>query len=187
MYHSYFKTLGITDVHTHNKDAGVHAIYNILPSDFESIQFKTNHYYSAGIHPWYINNAELQLQQLEQLIDRHKNIVLLGECGLDKMKGPDFEIQKKAFLAQIYLAQKHNLPLIIHCVKAYQDILIILKQTAFKGMFIFHGFNKNVKLAKQIIDAGGTISLGLKVQADKTLLDSYLTVLPNEQVLLESD
>jgi TatD DNase family protein len=187
LYQSYFKTLGITDVHTHHKDAGVNAIYNILPQDFETIQLKVNQYYSAGLHPWYITNAEQQLQQLEQLIGRHKNIILLGECGLDKLKGPDFELQKKVFIDQILLAQKYNLPLIIHCVKAYQDILIILKQTAFKGLFIFHGFNKNVKLAQQIIDAGGAISLGLKVQVDKTILESYLKFLPKEQVLLESD
>jgi TatD DNase family protein len=189
LYQSYFKSLGITDVHTHNKNAESSAVYNILPQAFSDFQFKNNHYYSVGIHPWYIDleRIESQFFVLQKLLKEHSNIILIGECGLDKLKGIEIQIQEAIFKRQLTLAKHFQKPIIIHCVKSFQEILAIIKKEKFTLPFIFHGFNKSVELAKQIIDAGGAISVNFTRQINQDLLDKYLEALPNDHVLFESD
>ncbi len=177
----------ITDVHTHNVNAVANAIYNILPSEFLNFQFKARHFYSAGIHPWYISDIDLQFAQLQTLLQTQSNIVLIGECGLDKLNGPDIQIQMGVFKKHLALAVAFQKPVIIHCVKAYQEILDLIKKENFTLPFIFHGFNKSVALAQQIIAAGGCISLGLKIQKDTEQLGKYLQALPKEKIFFESD
>ncbi len=180
-----FHKIGIHDVHTHNPNAPVTAVYNILPQDFLNFKFQRDYFYSAGIHPWYIENSELQLAQLEEILERQSNILLIGECGLDKLKGPNLSIQMDVFREHLSLAKHFQKPLIIHCVKAHQEVLVLMRQMQFNQSFIFHGFNKSLALALQIIKAGGSISLNFNMPEAKKAI--YLKALPKERVFFESD
>jgi TatD DNase family protein len=182
-------TNGIKDVHTHNMNAGASAVYNILPPDFSNFVFKANHFYSAGIHPWYIDEDKIDAQfyALSNLLSTQTQILLIGECGLDKIKGPEYKLQVEVFNRHLALAVQFQKPIIIHCVKAYQEVLAIINQVQFNLPFIFHGFNKSLELAQQIIAAGGSISLGLRIQKDAAHIDKYLKALPKEKIFFESD
>jgi TatD DNase family protein len=74
---------------------------------------------------------------------KDENCFALGECGLDKITASDFELQKVVFKKQIQLSEKHQKPLIIHCVKAHQELIEIKKELKPKQVWIFHGFNTN--------------------------------------------
>ena len=130
---------------------------NVL-KDFELLH--SDGWYSAGIHPWYINkDIEEQLASLEKCTAL-KNVLAVGECGLDKVCETDFFLQQKIFSKEIQLANKIQKPIIIHCVKAFDETLHQLKNENVNVPVIFHGFNKSKELANRIIDDGHYLSFG---------------------------
>lgn len=143
-------------------------------------------YCSAGLHPWYITDAAWK-QELALLtaVSNQKNIVAIGECGLDKICSTDFVLQQTVFAAQVQLANTVNKPLIIHCVKAYDEVLQLLQQRQNKVPVIFHGFNKSKELAMQLISRGYYLSFGRALE--QLHLQSVLAALPVEKIFLETD
>ena len=123
---------------------------------------------SAGIHPWFVDKNKLgkQLRQLEKLAGNSR-VRLIGECGLDKLRGPEMEIQKIAFAAQIQLANHYQKPLVIHCVRAYNELIAVTKVTPPKVPLILHGFNRGPELARQLTDHGYLLSFGANLAQKK--------------------
>ena len=115
--------------------------------------------FSAGIHPWDVEivNPELFIK-LETML-AHPNCFAVGECGLDKITIPDPEIQQEVFKQQLQLAVKYNKPVIIHCVKAFDELIAITRRFHDKVPLVIHGFNKSAELAKQLIQEGFYLSL----------------------------
>lgn len=169
------------DIHTHNNlqnDTTFRLVNTIVSKDKypDSIC-------SAGIHPWYIDeNIELQFNTLQELA-AHRNTIAIGECGLDKMCTIAWETQIDIFERQITLANQLNKPLIIHCVKAYAETLQLLKKARIP--VIFHGFNKNIALANQILQQNHYISLGGDIINGR--LDEHIQTLPTDRIFLETD
>ena len=147
------------NIHTHHlsKDDGVFLFNNRYGFDKE---YYTENYFSIGIHPWDANK-KLMNRNLEHLI-QHPNCIAIGECGLDKLKGPEIELQKEIFIHQLELAVIYHKPVIIHCVKSFQEIQNICKPYLKKIYIIIHGYNKNLELAKQLISQGFYLSLGVE-------------------------
>lgn len=170
------------DIHTHQlySDKEIKSIYN----SFLTYNQQINHV-SYGIHPWYIGTIDKQINQLEYLINKSPNAIAIGECGLDKLCNSNWTKQVEAFEQQIALANKYKKPIIIHCVKAYQECLQILKQA--NTPVIFHGFNKNKHLAKQIIDNGYYISLSLQKDSKNPNLKTLFENIDLQNVFLETD
>ena len=139
-------------------------------------------YFSIGIHPWDAN-LQTSLSEFEKLI-QHSNCLAIGECGLDKVIEIDFEIQKEIFISQLDLAVKFQKPIIIHCVKAFDELIEICSSYHSQIPFIIHGFNKSFQLAKQLTDKGFYISLNHSVFKKE---DIDLNVLPLEKLFLETD
>jgi len=139
-------------------------------------------YFSVGIHPW-DGDVQVYLIEFEQII-QHQNCLAIGECGLDKLKGPDLEIQKTIFIRQLDLAVKYQLPVIIHCVRAFDELMEVCKPYYSKVPLIIHGFNKSSELAKQLIDKGFYISFHHSV-FDKR--DDYFSSIVIEKIFLETD
>jgi TatD DNase family protein len=118
----------------------------------------TKSYFSIGIHPW---DADLEFSKIEfENFISHQNCAAIGECGLDKLNGVDLEFQKTIFKYQLDLALYHQKPVIIHCVKAFDEIIEICEPFQNKIPLIIHGFNKSQQFAKQLINKGFYISLG---------------------------
>lgn len=115
---------------------------------------------SVGIHPWYIG-ADWQKQlDLLTTIAQQQRVVMIGEAGLDKLCATDFELQKEVYLKQVELAERLRKPLIIHCVKAWQEILVIHKGQKPTVPCIIHGFRGKPELAEQLLAAGFYLSFG---------------------------
>ncbi|HNR20602.1 MAG TPA: TatD family hydrolase [Bacteroidia bacterium] len=172
------------DIHTHTKpDGKTYAIQN-LAGNFDCLSEKCT--YSAGLHPWFIKEEDFEIDFLK-LKDAASlpNVVAIGECGLDKVCGSSFELQAKAFERQIILANETGKPLIIHCVRAFGEVVNLLKQNNNKVPVVFHGFNKNATLAKQLIDNGFYLSFG-EALLNTAMKDVFYSV-PLENFLLETD
>ena len=139
---------------------------------------------SAGIHPWQLKeDFSLQLNQLAKLASS-KNVIAIGECGLDRIKGPAFEIQFDAFRAQINIANQVNKPMILHLVKSYSDILAI--SHSMKTPWIVHGFKGNLIEAENLLRKGAKLSFGPRLLTDETM-QALFTSIPLDCIYLETD
>lgn len=170
------------DIHSHRFKADQKAIYNRIYSHLES--FKTNSF-SIGIHPWYIPE-NINWKTFNGFLS-HPDCVALGECGLDRICSTPLDLQEEVFKEQIVLAEKYQLPLIIHCVRAFQE-LISLKKTAQSTVpWIIHGFEKTSVL-QQLLDNGFYISLGAAICNNRaSMLRSVVTTIPLNRIFLETD
>nr|WP_321406646.1 TatD family hydrolase [uncultured Carboxylicivirga sp.] len=174
------------DFHTHqiNKEADVKSIYNLpltkIPADF------SEQYLSSGIHPWYINdNINNQFRTIKLNIN-HPNVIAIGECGLDKLKGPDLAIQTEVFKQHISWSEEFEIPLIIHCVKAYTEIIKLRKDLKPKQTWIFHGFNSSVETLNQAIKTGFYFSFSPAIINHSKTHNSFLNS-PINRIFLETD
>ncbi|MBF7091366.1 TatD family hydrolase [Flavobacterium sp. ALJ2] len=158
-------------------------IVNQYPNEFdESIAF-----YSIGIHPWYIvkERIEADLEIINQKLIA-KNCLALGECGLDKRTEVPFELQAAVFERQLLLAQKHQKPVVVHCVAAFQEVIALKKKLNITVPMIIHGFAKNEQVAKQLLDNGFYLSFG-KYLIKNPHLEIVFKSIPNNRFFLETD
>ena len=118
-------------------------------------------YYSYGMHPWHITEETCK-DKLEHLniVVHEKRCLAIGECGLDKLCNVDMALQQEVFIEQIKIANKVNKPLIIHCVKAFNELINCLNLNDNKVPVIVHGFNNNENIARILVNEGMYFSFG---------------------------
>lgn len=150
------------DIHTHKPEKYKHASNTIA---IENIIYPNHtdmnpvNYYSCGIHPWYIDiNIPKSIIELEKLIIK-KNLIAIGECGLDRLKSGFNSNQISIFEAQILLSEKHKIPIIIHNVRATYEILHLRKKLNCSQTWIFHGFRGSKELYAQVLKNNCYISI----------------------------
>lgn len=172
------------DVHTHKK-ASSESVFSIENKYPYAIDFTLP--FSIGVHPWFINEDKIVAEFLiieEKL--KQENCFAIGECGLDKVAAIDFEIQKNIFKKQVQLSEKYKKPILIHCVKAFQEIIAFKKEIQPTQVWILHGFCKNLQVAKSLLKNGIVLSFGPKIINNKKLQEVLLKV-PLVSILLETD
>lgn len=170
------------NIHTHaSNHKNEWCLYN-LHEHFEDMLPERK--YSMGIHPQYIKDAAFQYAELSKYV-ANSNVLAIGECGLDRLCNTDFKLQEKIFIQQVRLANDIGKPLMIHCVKAFTELVFILRKQQNKIPVIFHGFNKNLRLAKELLNAGYYLSFG-KAVFNKAMQDVIRT-LPADQIFFEND
>jgi TatD DNase family protein len=173
------------NLHTHQftNQPDVLELVNQYPQEFDAeIPF-----YSIGIHPLFIdeNRLEKDFQVVEEKLALPECLAI-GECGLDKRAETSFEIQQSVFEKQLVMAEKHQKPVVIHCVAAFQELIEIKKRLKITVPMIIHGFSKKVELAKQLIDNGFYVSFGKNLLRNPEL-ESVFKSIPNDRFLLETD
>lgn len=173
------------NIHTHKStnQENVLEIVNQYPNEFDD----TVSYFSIGIHPWYIDVDKTNefLQIIEEKL-QHQNCLALGECGLDKRIETPLEIQAEVFEKQLYLAEKYQKPVILHCVSAYQEVIEIKKRLKITVPMVIHGFSKNWQVAKSLLDNGFYLSFGKYLLRNPELASVFEQV-PNNRFFLETD
>ena len=112
-------------------------------------------------------------------------VVAIGECGLDKLTATDWDTQCRAFERQIALAGELRKPLVIHCVKAFQECMQFLRET--RVPVIFHGINNRLSVIRPVIDAGYFLSFGKALLHPNPAITEAFRAVPPEQLLLETD
>lgn len=186
----------LINIHTHNpeKQDNQQIIYNlIIPETDEALETFPDEtipksWLSAGIHPWYINenNQKQQLEKLRQLA-QYQDIKLIGECGLDRLKGSPLALQEEIFIKQIRVAEEIKKPLIIHCVKCFNELISIKKIVRPKVPMILHGFNNNFHIAQALLEREFYISLGAAILNENSNAAHLLPQIPLEKLFFETD
>lgn len=123
--------------------------------------------FSVGIHPWFIYSDKSNDQLLEQLWEKAKQpeVWMIGEAGLDKLHEAPLERQLYLFEQQALLAEELHKPLIIHCVKAWSELLALRKKIRPLSPWLIHGFRGKRELAKQLLKENIYLSFGEQFQS----------------------
>ena len=117
---------------------------------------------TVGLHPTELDDySDDFFLYLEDLIKSNKNIVGIGECGLDYYWDTSKkDLQKKVFLKQIELSLKYDLPLVIHSRDAIGDTLEVLKSVGKPLKGVMHGYSGSLEMAREFIKLGLKIGIG---------------------------
>lgn len=165
------------DIHSHDKQRVDDAVINISP--FEDIIPGAVH--SVGIHPWLAHEATHDTLQRLALMCAHRQIVAIGETGLDALRGGDISKQTEIFIKHIALSEEYRKPLIIHAVKTYSGIITLHRDLHPTQPWIIHGFRGKPQLAIELLRHGLYISLGEKFNPDTA------AIIPDDRLFFESD
>ena len=146
---------------------------------------------SFGVHPWFVDQAEGEwLEDLRHRVDSASGIVGIGEVGLDRwIEDPDEEKQDTVFRAQLRLATERNLPLTIHCLKAWGPLLEVLRSEDLpKRGFLIHSVGASPEVIKELAFLGGYFSVsGSFADPEKKKYQAALKEIPPDRLLIETD
>lgn len=183
----------IDKVVNESKEAGIDKIVisgceeTEINSSINYIKKYDNVYATIGYHPSECSkiNNEL-LNNLQTQITENKKIVGIGEIGLDYHYGKEDEnLQKDIFEKQLQLAQKLELPVVIHSRDATLDTINILKKYKLKG--IIHCFSGSLETAKIYINMGYYIGIGGVITFKNSKLDKVVEAIDLKNIVLETD
>lgn len=175
-------------------------IPGVLETQWEGLAQLCQHnrelYFSVGIHPWMLDKTRLsfaqpelftvQLMPIVEKFVTHPRCLAIGEVGLDKSIAIDMSSQLIVFRQFIDIANYFSMPLIVHNVKAHNEILSALKNVMHGG--VIHGFSGSYELACEYIERGFFIGVGGTItyeRAQKTR--KAIKGIPLTAIVLETD
>lgn len=175
------------NAHTHS-DSNGDTISVVHVDPVKNMVLDKSRYYSIGLHPWFIpeKGAGKILEKIEQA-SKLEEVVAIGECGLDKFSSVPMELQQFVFEKQVEIAEKVGKPLIIHCVKSYNELIQIKNHTGSFVEWIVHGFNSNLQIADMLIRHEMYFSFGKALLNPNSNASKVLPQLEDELYLLETD
>ncbi|GAB4508086.1 MAG: TatD family hydrolase [Allomuricauda sp.] len=202
----------ITDTHTHlyseafdkdqdemmqrALDAGVKrffvpaidSTYTQAMLDLEA-NYPNNVFLMMGLHPTHVKeNYKDELAHVEEWLDK-KKFYAVGEIGVDLYWDKTLlKEQQDAFAYQIRLAKKHQLPIVIHCRDAFDEVFEVLEQEKGEGLFgIFHCFTGTLDQAHRALSYNMKLGIGGVVTFKNGKIDQFLNEIDLKHIVLETD
>lgn len=175
------------DAHTHTPSTlpTAEVMYNISceTASIEKMrQELPNSFYTMGVHPCSVQSANwyVQINCLERALSQHC-LAAIGECGFDRRASLDLSSQQQLFLRQVAFAKRYSLPLIVHCVRAY-DLLLAQKKELGTLPVLLHGYRGGEGLTLQLLrETDWFFSIGEKFNP------LSLQKIPFNRLFIESD
>ena len=166
----------IFDIHTHDRSAR-RALISVNPMEFDP---RPGAFYAVGIHPWRLPASDGDMKMLESIAMRD-DVLMIGECGIDKVRGGDLDEQTRVLSRHVELSEAIEKPLLLHCVKASNEIIALRKKMHAVQPWVIHGFRGNVNVARQLLGAGMFLSFGEYFNAEA------VKAVPSGRLLVETD
>lgn len=180
------------NLHTHNPTGDPDVL------EIESVYFgqeasNTPGYRSVGLHPWHLRGIDLEAAERwlrEQAV--FSEMLAIGEAGLDKVTDTPWEIQMDAFGRCLRVAADTGKPLIVHCVRAFGEVVQMLGHPGSRsahrpGKVVFHGFDKHPQTAGMLLRAGCSLSFGAALFREDGHAAEALRHVPADRFFLETD
>ena len=171
--------MDILDFHTHRLDA-TGALIAVDPRRFDP---QPGLWYSVGFHPWdnVENLTDSDFDLLRQCAG-HPQVLAVGETGIDRLRGGGIALQQDVFIRHLRLAHELGKPVVVHNVKATQDILAARHRADLDDVtLVIHGMRGNTNVARSLLDAGCYLSYGPRFNAEA------LQITPMDRLLIETD
>lgn len=173
------------DVHTHQQSEhpGVRSILSLsLTKDPENLfpensavtlglpeTLPQSRDISVGLHPWFASIAHLEEDySLLAAAAKSAEVKLIGECGLDRLKGEKLENQLIILKKQLHLAEEIQKAVILHCVRCFDELIAVQKEMKLTVPLIVHGFNKQEELGRRLLSKGFFLSFGRAILNPKS-------------------
>lgn len=183
------------------RDAGVaHLVHSCVePAEFSKIQAIAQRYpeisIAVGLHPLdmdkWVSGDGGTAAQISQLAVSDTKVVAIGEMGLDFFKADNKQMQTEAFIAQLKIAQRLDLPVIIHCREAAEEMAELLQSFIaecgpVKG--VMHCWTGSPEETQQFLDLGFYISFsGIVTFKSATPVKASAQMVPGDRILVETD
>ena len=151
--------------------------------------FPSNIFLMMGLHPTSVKeNYKEELKHVKEQFE-NRSFYAVGEIGIDLYwDKKTLDIQKKAFKEQIQLAKKYQLPIIIHCRDAFDEVFEVLESEKGNDLFgIFHCFTGTEEQAQQAISYNMKLGIGGVVTFKNGKIDQFLNEISIEHIVLETD
>lgn len=143
----------------------------------------------SGLHPTHVKeNYQEELQIVKNLLEKN-SFVAIGEIGIDLYWDKTFiREQQYAFREQIKLAKQYQLPIVIHCRDAFDEVFEVLETEKEEDLFgIFHCFTGSLEQAKQAIAYQMKLGIGGVATFKNGKIDQFLDQIPISHIVLETD
>ena len=152
----------VTDIHTHNAHTQAQTIDTV------------------GIHPWHALEADISVVEAAVA-----EVDAVGEIGMDFACDVPKEVQMAIFRAQLTLAERHKKAVVLHCVRAFEEVVKVLSEYRLRAV-IFHGFVGSVEQAQRAVAQGFYLSFGERTfRSPKTI--EALRFTPLSRIFVETD
>ena len=184
-YNFIYSTVGISPNDLVERDLEEN-ITKVNQNEDNDSQVEKNNY------PQFVGNMWKQnIEEIDKLINANlssKRIVAVGEIGLDYHYDTDKKIQYEAFSKQIDIANKYNLPIVIHTRDAVMDTLTMLKEHPANKKGVFHCCPLNRELVKEALKLGYYISMAGPVTFKNSKnANEIIEMCPLDRILIETD
>ena len=176
------RSVKIKDIHTHvlPEEPGT-AIVCIGSGPIPDGALEQGHVFSVGLHPWDVTgHDEEAFRNLEELLAKPQ-VLAVGECGFDTLKGPSHELQEQAFIRQVELSERYGKPMILHVVRDFDSVIRLRKQLKPSQKWIIHGFRGGPQQMEQLYSNGILVSFGPKHNPET------IRQVPPDRLYLETD
>ena len=176
------------DIHTHTAGVGEDLI-QIINLDLEQ-PCPEQGYFSYGIHPWLLDSADFQLEDVFSFLEERlqsPNVLALGEAGLDKMHKDSYEQQIAVFERQIELSEALQKPMVLHDVKSHNEIIALRKKYKAKQPWVLHGFNGTEQDIRQLAGQGLYFSVGESLLHSERKIYNSFKFIDLDYLFLETD
>ena len=177
------------NIHGHRQASSIEewVMENLMAKDFPPDDIE-NGYYSVGFHPYNVGKANEQetLDRVRKAVD-HPRVLAIGEIGLDKSIEAPMEDQMRIFEKQVEIAESANLPVILHVVRSFNELVGFMKAQQPVVPMIIHGYNGSAEMADELVKAGFLISFGEAVSREHSKIIEALQRVPVEMMFLETD
>ncbi len=169
----------ISDIHTHVLPmVPGSALVNIGCGPLPQVH---GHYFSAGLHPWEVTGSdEESFRIIDSLLSR-SDVIAVGECGFDALRGTSVEKQERAFIRQFELSESHSIPMILHIVREFDRVIRFKKMLKPSQKWLIHGFRGGPEQAGQLLGCGFCLSFGLTAREDT------IRAVPEKNIMAETD
>ncbi len=176
----------IVNLHTHNVLVDTQLGF-VNHSCIENLVIKKEQIYSVGLHPLDILNANENWVQILEKQLQNNEVMAIGECGIDRRINIQVPTQINYFEKQIKLAKEYSLPLIIHSVRSYSDLLLLHKKNKPSNPWILHAYTGNLETTKQLIKHNFYFSIGEQLIRSKKDWSKILNLIPHNRLFFETD
>lgn len=177
------------NIHGHRQANNIQewVMMNLMAKDYPPEDIEHG-FYSVGFHPYNVGKVDVEDTLAKvRLSTENPRILAIGEIGLDKSIEAPFELQQKIFEAQVEIAEFADMPVILHVVRAFNEMVEFMKVHNPSVPMIIHGYNGSPQMAETLLNAGFRLSFGEAIAREHSKIVESLLLVPVDRLYLETD